>query len=147
MTKLEEQILKTDRDTMALRMRCRFARRLPCGLHPSQMPVLTAMSDLGECTQRQLADRLGVAASTVAVSLKRLEAAGLVCRQADEQDLRSNLVSLTEDGKRASLEGQRFWCWLSEVQFKGFSEDELISLNGYMERIKENLEREIGENT
>lgn len=50
----------------------------------------------GTVRQNVLAERMGIEAMTLSGQLDRLEARGLITRQADPQDRRAKLVSLTE---------------------------------------------------
>jgi len=46
--------------------------------------------------QKQFAEALGVSPATVAISIKRMERAGLVTRVPDPEDLRRNRIAITE---------------------------------------------------
>ena len=48
---------------------------------------------------RELADKTGLAPTTLTSMVDRMEKAGLVCRMPDKKDRRTNLIHLTKDGK------------------------------------------------
>ncbi len=49
-------------------------------------------------TQKKIADIIGITPPTVAISIKRMEKAGIVKKIQSEDDLRENCVELTEKG-------------------------------------------------
>ncbi|HHV94006.1 MAG TPA: MarR family transcriptional regulator [Firmicutes bacterium] len=74
------------------------------GLYPGQTACLLVIASYPGITQRELAEKLCKAAPTVAVMLRKMEEAGLVVREVDDQDRRQVRVSLTDKGK--ALYGQ-----------------------------------------
>lgn len=121
-------------------MRAELERR---GLRESGNPailfVLGKWAKGEPVTQRQIADRLGVAPPTVAVSVKRMEKAGLLRKQADETDLRKTWISLTEEG--AALIGEL--AAAEKVIYRriidGLSAQELEVMRGVYLRMIENM--------
>ena len=74
----------------------RVAGRIP----PVQLQALAVLAG-GDVRMRELAGRLGLAASTVTRLVDRLEAAGLAERRSERPDRRSVLVGLTAPGREA----------------------------------------------
>jgi len=72
-----------------------------CGVTVAQAAALEALEAEGPTRLRDLGRRLGIAPSTLTRNLARLEASGLVEREADPQDARSFRVALTAQGRRA----------------------------------------------
>jgi DNA-binding MarR family transcriptional regulator len=72
-----------------------------CGVTVAQAAALEALGAEGPTRLRDLGRRLGIAPSTLTRNLARLEASGLVRREADPQDARSARVGLTTPGRRA----------------------------------------------
>ncbi|MEU6068514.1 MULTISPECIES: MarR family winged helix-turn-helix transcriptional regulator [Streptomyces] len=68
------------------------------GLTYPQYLVLLVLWERGETTVKELAAALRLDYGTVSPLLKRLEAAGLVCRERSARDERSVLVACTERG-------------------------------------------------
>lgn len=67
-------------------------------------PVLSALARTGPRSAADLAPDAGVDRSGVTRRASRLEAAGLVRREADPADRRAQLLVLTEQGRRAVAE-------------------------------------------
>lgn len=76
------------------------------GLWRGQMPILEYVLAHEGCSQKALADGLGLSAATVAVSTKRLSRAGLLTKCADEDNLRCNKLYVTECGRGKIEQGQ-----------------------------------------
>lgn len=64
-----------------------------------QLRLLRQLDDTDPVMVGELADYLGVTASTMSLNLKRLEAAGLISRSRDPADRRVMNVLLTEEGR------------------------------------------------
>lgn len=67
----------------------------PTGIAPAYMPVLFALADGSQLTQKELARRAAVEQPTMAMTLKRMERDGMIDRRADPGDKRSMLIALT----------------------------------------------------
>jgi DNA-binding MarR family transcriptional regulator len=72
-----------------------------CGLTVAQAATLEAL-ERGGLRLGELAQRLGISPSTLTRNLTRLEADGLVAREADPDDARAARVALTAAGTRAA---------------------------------------------
>ena len=64
----------------------------------AQMPMLEYIAAHEGCTQADISKYLHVSPASVACSAKRMEAAGLIARAADESNLRCNRLSATAEG-------------------------------------------------
>lgn len=112
-------------------------------LHKSQHRLLMTLSHMGiNVSQRDLAEKLNITPAAVAVTLKKLEKTGLVGRKVAEKDNRFNEVVLTEKGKKIVKESHKVFKYADEKMFAGFSMEELNALEAYLNRMKENLEKE-----
>lgn len=81
---------------LARRWRVRIDERLAAtGLTHARWQALFWIAEHGEATQQQIADRVGVASSTMVRTIDGLEAQGFVRRVGSQEDKRANLVSLT----------------------------------------------------
>lgn len=78
------------------------AAGLPADRHPSDMAVVAAVDALGPASQRLLADRLAINPRVMVAIVDRLEADGIVARERDPRDRRSNAVSLTTRGRETA---------------------------------------------
>lgn len=70
------------------------------GVHAGQQFVLECLWAEDGLTPSEIAKRIGVEAATLTRALRRMEAAGLVHREPDEQDRRRIRTWLTERGRR-----------------------------------------------
>lgn len=66
------------------------------GITASQLPVLVALKDGGQLTQKELAEAASVVQPSMAQLLSRMERDGLIKREPSPVDKRSSLISLTE---------------------------------------------------
>jgi len=74
-----------------------------CGMTVAQAATLEALGREGTMRLGRLGKLLGIAPSTLTRNLTRLEEAGLVRRNSDEEDGRAAQVELTEKGRRIRL--------------------------------------------
>lgn len=109
------------------------------GIHPGQLPVLKMVYEKEGISLGEMAERLHIKPPTVTVTVKRLEKAGLVCKQADEEDLRVSRIFLTEKGKSINKELSILLEKNEKKLTEGFSREEIETLCGYFQRMIENL--------
>ena len=81
----------------------------PLGMFAGQMPLLLYVGRHPGCTQRDIAEALGVSTPSVATSIKRMQKAGMLEKLADEADMRCNKISLTAKAQRVIEAGQRLF--------------------------------------
>lgn len=109
-------------------------------LHKSQHRLLMCLAGFGEkVSQRDLAEKLNITPAAVAVTLKKLEKAGIVSKKISEEDNRFNEVIMTEKGKKIVKESQKLFNSTDALMFEGFTEEELTQFEGYLDRIQKNL--------
>jgi DNA-binding MarR family transcriptional regulator len=84
------------------------ARLRPLGLKTTQYSLLARIGWLGPVRPVDLAEAMGLDASTLTRNLKPLAQAGWVL-QAPGADARSRLVSLTEEGRVKLAEARALW--------------------------------------
>lgn len=78
------------------------------GLSLAKLAALKVLSEAGESLPlTQLAERLSCVKSNITQLVDRLEADGFVERQADPNDRRARLASLTPQGRKACRDGTR----------------------------------------
>lgn len=100
----------------------------------------TVHENLPGLSQKRIADMMGVAPPTVAVSIKRLERNDLLTKKADETDLRRNIITLTAKGRFYAEE-----CLAAERAIygqvvDGFTAEEITRLSGFCRRMIGNLQ-------
>ena len=66
-------------------MRC-MQRIREIGIQQGQMPIIMIVYRNNGCSQKEIAERMGVTPPTVNVSIQRLEKADIVCRKRDDKD-------------------------------------------------------------
>lgn len=71
----------------------------PFGLTPVQYAALQTVANVPGIDQRTLARTIGLDTSTIAAVIDRLEARGLMQRNASPGDKRVRMLSLTDDGR------------------------------------------------
>jgi len=87
-------------EVLRVRKACHRSMLSKSCLYPGQPAMLGYICDHPGCSQKQIADRLGVTPASVAISLKRLESAHLITRRADTADTRCNRVYITQAGEK-----------------------------------------------
>jgi len=70
------------------------------GITPGEARALMNVAAVASARQAALAERMGIEPMTLSGYVDRLEAQGLVAREADPADRRARLVRLTDDGER-----------------------------------------------
>ena len=109
-------------------------------LHKSQHRLLMSLAALGDpVSQKKLADYLNITPAAVAVTLKKLEKNGLVTKTISNEDNRFNNVTITDKGKKIVKESQKVFQNTDDVMFKDFTEEEILQLEGFMDRMQKNL--------
>lgn len=112
---------------------------VPAG-HPPILFMLRNEANNMVASQKDIADRLGVSTPTVAISIKRMEKAGLVRKVIDESDLRRNMITLTEKGMKFINESTAVFEAIDKGMLKGLSQEEQEQLKTLFLRIISNLE-------
>ena len=108
-------------------------------IYRGQPEILEYLSKNGDCSQKELAESLGVTPASIATSLKRMGKENFIERTADENDRRINRLRITEKGEKTRLEGRKKCGKVDETMFAGFSEEEINNFSAMLSRISENL--------
>lgn len=107
----------------------------------AQGRILYALWQGEAISLRELADRTGLAATTLTSMIDRMESAGLVCRTPDKSDRRKTLLTLTEKSQSLYQDYLDVSDRMSEIFYAGFSEKEILLSESMLARIQENLRR------
>ena len=94
-------------------------------------------------SQKEMASALNLSPATMTVTLKRMEKAGLVCREMDEHDQRILRVHLSEQGKQMWLKSADQIRCVTEELLEGFTPEEERQMREYLFRIARNMERAV----
>lgn len=108
-------------------------------LHFGQLPILEYVKEHDGCTQAEISDSLAVTPASVALSTKRLQRSGFLEKVVDESNLRRNRISLTSRGREASEKCRRTFDEFDLKMFDGFSEADLETLRGLLDRMTMNI--------
>lgn len=110
-------------------------------VHPGQIPMLKLLDYHRELSQRQIAEHLNIKASTVTVSVQRMEKTGLIKRRPHERDQRVSLIFLTEKGRRLNARMTEIAIANEKIMFKDFTDSECCLLRRFLTQIIGNLEQ------
>lgn len=117
------------------------AKLLREGITFRQWEVLACLSASGGCgSQSELAEGLGIEPHTMAGVVFRMQRDGLLDRRSCEQDRRKNKVKPTQKADELWKTVSPIALAVREQAVRGFSEEELLLLRNFCERIQANLE-------
>jgi DNA-binding MarR family transcriptional regulator len=120
-------------------------RRLSAhGVHAGQQFVLECLWEEDGLTPSEIARRIGVEAATLTRALQRMEAAGLVRRQPDEQDKRRIRTWLTARGQTLRAPVTEAMAQLQQDSVALLSEHEAELLAEALTRMSHSLKSEPG---
>jgi len=108
-------------------------------VNPSQGRVLFPLWREDRIPIHELAKRTALGKSTLTAMLDRLEDAGHVRRVRSESDRRVILVERTEKDRAAQATYERVSEAMTELYYRGLSEDEIAAFERTLERIVANL--------
>src|ERR1700730_371921 len=91
-----------------------IAALVPFGIHPGHKLLLMELDRSGPLTQAQLAAATGFEPPTITLSVRQLEAAGLVVRRPSAADRRATLVELSDEGRALLPKLKVAWRHLAE---------------------------------
>ena len=109
------------------------------GLYMGQLPILAYISHNEGCTQKEIADWLKVSPASIALSTKRLQKAGLIEKTVDKDNLRRNMLNVTEKGRETALKHREEENAFDENMFGGISEQELEQFSNTLDVFLQNL--------
>ncbi|GAJ28400.1 MarR family winged helix-turn-helix transcriptional regulator [Acidomonas methanolica] len=116
------------------------ARLRPLGLATAQLPVLSLLQNGEKRSQKELAALVKVEQPTMAQLLSRMERDGLIRREADPDDRRSSLVSLTDAAIERLPRGRQVLRDGNADMTRGLSLEEVRTLIGLLRRVLDNVE-------
>ena len=89
----------------------------------------------------ELARKTGLAKTTLTSMLDRMESANLIMRVFDKSDRRQIRVILTKKAQELNSEYNKVSSEMNEIYYEGFSDDEIVIFEGYLQRILLNLSK------
>jgi DNA-binding MarR family transcriptional regulator len=96
-----------------------IAALAPLGIHPGHKLVLLELYTAGPRTQAQLAAASGYEPPTITLSVRQLEAAGLVVRSSSLTDGRATIVELSDQGRALLPKLKAAWRQVAEQTIAG----------------------------
>jgi len=112
----------------------------PLGLYPGQELLMMQLWEHKARSQADLVEALGIDHSTVTKMLQRMQAAGLVERQASRHDRRVMLVSLTDAGRRLRDEIERIWQEMERLTVAHLNERQRAQLLTLLRSVEARIE-------
>jgi DNA-binding MarR family transcriptional regulator len=109
------------------------------GINISRWRVLAVLQDHGRLNISQIVERTIIEQPTVSRIVDQLEHEGLAFRESCDEDSRFVQVMLTEAGKKAFDEIYPLASRHQEQALQGFTQKEIKTLVGFLERIQYNI--------
>lgn len=115
----------------------------PIGIHRTQHRILMHISRNNRLvSQKSLAEHVGISPAAITGALKKLEKDGYI-KRIHGSDNRYNEVEITESGKRVVEETRALFLAVDTSLFEGFSDEELDGYIRYLEKIHENIKKQL----
>ncbi len=110
------------------------------GVHRSQhMMLMELQCHSSVLSQREIAKRLQISPTAVAVKIKKLESEGLIARNPCQGDCRANSVYITEKGMDIVKKTEMIFNEIDSKMLEGLSQDQLDTFYGCLKQIQQNL--------
>ena len=116
-----------------------IAALAPLGIHPGHKLVLLELASSGPRTQAQLATASGYEPPTITLSVRQLEAAGLVVRRASRTDGRATIVALTDQGRAMLPKLKAAWRRVAEQTVAGLESTTVDQLGAVLDDLAASL--------
>lgn len=118
-----------------------IAALAPWGVHPGHKLLLFELLVSGPSTQAQLAAACGYEPPTISLSVRQLEAAGLVGRRPSPDDGRVTIVELSDAGRALIPQLRTAWRQVAEDSVAGLTATTVEGLRSAVTDLAEALER------
>lgn len=109
------------------------------GAYPGQPPLLLILNKEDGQSQKGLAAKLKLKASTITVMLKRMENGNLIVRKQDDKDQRVSRVYITEKGKELCEKANEVMKIIEKECFDNFTTEEKVIFKKFLIQMKDNL--------
>lgn len=111
----------------------------------SQSRVLIILSEGEEMTQRELTERLGIQPGSASEVIGKLESAGLLTRTPSEEDRRTSVVKLTDEGQTKAEEAAQQRKKRHTEMFSCLSDEDKADLLMLLEKVNHDWRNRYGE--
>jgi DNA-binding MarR family transcriptional regulator len=112
----------------------------PLGIHPGHKLLLLELEAAGPRTQAQLAAASGYEPPTITLSVRQLEALGLVVRHSSPTDGRATIVELSDQGRAFLPKLRAAWRRVAEDTVAGLTSIPIDGLIGLLDDLATSLE-------
>ena len=89
---------------------------------------------------KTVSEKCGLAITSLTTMLERMEKAGLIQRRQDTVDKRKTLLFLTDKARNLEQDYIAVSEEMGAIYYQGFTEEEVRTVEGYLDRIRLNLE-------
>ena len=89
---------------------------------------------------KTVSDQCGLAITSLTTMLERMEKQGLITRIQDPSDKRKTLLFLTDKARSLKNDYDEVSNQMGDIYYRGFSEKEIRQFEGYLDRVRNNLE-------
>lgn len=89
---------------------------------------------------KTVSEKCGLAITSLTTMLERMEKSGLILRRQDAADKRKTLLFLTDKAKDLEKDYIAVSEEMGDIYYQGFTEEEVKAAEGYLDRIRRNLE-------
>lgn len=110
------------------------------GLTPEQFLLIDLLWNQGPMSQQKMADLMQKDKNSITKLVDALEKKGLVVRQKDETDRRSNLLVLTSEADGLKMGAKEKGISILDSILEGISEEELKSFLDTLAKLTNNME-------
>ncbi len=106
-----------------------------------QARLLLLIKDNDGCTQKELANFVGVKYSSMSERLDKLEKNGYIERVTDEDNMKYKRIYITSVGKTAVVQCRKIIKEVDEQTFKGMTKKDKAQLESYFNKMIKNLSK------
>lgn len=110
------------------------------GLTPEQFLLIDLLWNKGKMSQQSLADNMQKDKNSITKLVDALEKKGLLVRERDKKDRRSNTIVLTPKAEAMKMEAKEFGVAMLDKMLTGISEDELRGFLGTLGKLTANMD-------
>ena len=89
---------------------------------------------------KTVSEKCGLAITSLTTMLERMENSGLILRKQDSVDKRKTLLFLTDKARDLEQDYIAVSEEMGDIYYRGFTEEEVKAAEGYLDRIRLNLE-------
>jgi DNA-binding MarR family transcriptional regulator len=144
---IEDAVVALVRAATRPALQLRFIAKAAVPVERSGYELLRVVADEGDVRMTDIAERLGVDASTASRQVKQLVEAGLLERKDDPDDGRAKRLSLTKEGLRAVGRLQSVRHDVFDSVLAEWPEADRAALAPLLARLAVDLKRKVGEPT